>query len=164
MGAPIKATRFGSELTSRPALTHHATDMMFNGNGFSPKQPSRTLSYPSTTGGSRQTSSQLSPASKRSSGVPSEKTITSPRRSGQSQARSPSNSRSPTEEDAGAQTESDNRPTRASSISYRFNPKNLLGRFKSQTPDASGTADDDQIQRPVPRQRRRRPSSLVCQQ
>ena len=160
--APIKSTRFSSGLPSRPSLTHHATDMMFNDDGFLPNQASRTLSYPSPSGGSRKASSQLSPASKRSSGVPSEKTVTSYTRPGQAPAQPALESHSPIE-DMEVQPNQDSKPSRAPSTSNRFHPRNLLGRFKSQGPDTVSDVDDEAAARPGPRQRRPRPSSLIGQ-
>lgn len=162
MSPPIKSTRFGSGLPSRPSLTHHATDVMFNSDGFSPSQASRTLSYPSPSGGSRKASSQLSPASKRSSGVPSERTITSHTRLGQAPAQPPLESHSPIE-DVEVQPNQDSKPSRAPSTSNRFHPRNLLGRFKSQGQDTVPDVDDEAAVRPGSRQRRPRPSSLIGQ-
>lgn len=162
IGGPIKSTRFSSELPSRPSLTHHATDTMFHGAGFSPSQASRTLSYPSPSGGSRKASSQLSPASKRSSEVPSERTITSPTRPGQAPTQSPLDSHSLIE-DVEAQSNQDSKLSRTPSTSNRFHPRNILGRFKSQGQDTVPNIDDEAPVRPGSRQRRPRPSSLVGQ-
>ena len=67
MGGPVHTDRLsGATGNSRPPLTTHQTDLMFNGEGFALVQPSRTISYPSPRGSSRHTSARLSPISQRS--------------------------------------------------------------------------------------------------
>ena len=182
VGGSIKATRlFSGGTVVRPSLTTHTTAVMFNGEGYSPKQPSRTLSYPSPTACSRQPSGQLSPSSKRSSGVPSERTITSPNRSSPGRPRSPaSNPTAATTHDSEAQTVTDTKhmhssslrlhlprlsskqhPTRNQSVTSR-----LFGRSNSQTTNPILTNQDTTLPRPASRHKRPalpRPSSLYGQ-
>ena len=182
VGGSCKATRFfGNDTLIRPSLTTYATDMMFNGDGYSPKQPSRMLSYPSPTGSSRCASNQLSPSSKRSSGVPSERTITSPRRS------SPAHSRSPASlqftgldpQDAEVQTETDSKHRRNLSLRLRLprlssaNPtgnqsvtSRMFRRTNVQATNTLPATEGTNLPRPVSRDARTalpRPSSLYGQ-
>lgn len=74
MGGSVKATKFfGVDGPIRPPLKTHATDMMFNGEGYSPP---RTVSFPSPATSVRHHSGQRSPSSQRSSGMTSERTAT----------------------------------------------------------------------------------------
>ena len=121
MGASMKATQFfGSDMPARPALTTYRSDIMFNGEGFSPKRPSRGSSYPSPADSGQHASKHVSPSrsSKRSSGVPSERTVTSPRLSSPSHPRS-SSVLQPTTQDVDVQIKLNEKSHRASS-SLRF--------------------------------------------
>ena len=179
VGGSMKATRFfGSDMPARPALTTHATDVMFNGEGFSPKQPLRGLSYPSPTGSSRHVSNQLSPGSKRSSGVPSERTITSPRPSSPLHT-TPSSPLQTQINDKDAQTELRNKASRASSslrfrlprLSSTSNPaqtqsvtSRIFRRSNSQASNTLVTDEEASAQaKPSSRPRLPRPSSLYGQ-
>ena len=175
VGGSMKATRFfGSNTPARPALTTHATDVMFNNEGLSPKPPSRGLSYPSPTGTNRRISSQLSPSSKRSSGVPSERTVTSPRPSSPSQVRSSSPLQTKSN-DRDAQAELDSKISRNSS-SLRFRlprlsstsnstqsqsvTSRIFRRTNSQSSNNLETGEDVTARiRPLQRPRIPRPSS-----
>ena len=181
MGASMKATHFfGSDIPARPALTTSTTDFMFNGKGFSPKQPSQGLSYPSPKSSSRHASQHVSPSrsSKRSSGVPSERTVTSPRLSSPSHPNSPSELQSTTRE-VDAPTMLDDKPSRnSSSLRFRLprtsstssTPHNrsissrIFRRSSSRVSNAPVTEEPPSVQKkPLSRPRLPRPSSLYGQ-
>ncbi|KAL9124380.1 MAG: hypothetical protein Q9217_006282 [Psora testacea] len=182
IGRSVKATRFfGDDVPVRPSLTTHTTDLVLSGEGYPPKQPSRTLSYPSPTGSSRRASNQLASSNKRSSGVPSERTITSPTRSSPTQARSSASLQS-TERlsyDAAVQTERDGKHPRGSSLRFRLprmpstNPtgnqsvtSRIFRRSNHQTTNTLPRTQDANLPQPVSRPARPslpRPSSLYGQ-
>ena len=88
--SPFKARRFvDSNPPIRPVLATHVTDIMFNGEGFMPKDPLRNASYPSPSRLNRPYHGQTSPNSRRNSGAPNEKAITSLRQPSQSRVLSP---------------------------------------------------------------------------
>ena len=179
IGGSIKATRFfGKDAPVRPVLATHATDVIVRGDGYSQEQASRTSSYPSPTGSSRQAFNQFSPNSKRSSGVPSERTITSPRRTSPVQARSPASSRStaPVVQDAEAQTEAGGKHQRQSSLRFLLprlsstsntsGHQSVTSRIFGRSSNQASNAPETNTARPLSRHSRPsliRPSSLYGQ-
>ena len=83
LNGSFKAARFfGADYPVRPKLSTHVTDVVFNGDGYSPKRDSRTSSYPSPRSALQRSPtgpSSFSPASNRSSAVMTDKTVTPPR-------------------------------------------------------------------------------------
>ena len=124
---------------ARPALTTYPTDVLFNGDGFSPKEPSRGISYPAPTGASPRLQNNLSPNSQRSSDVPSERTVTSP----QSRPQTPLNLQ-PTVQDTNPPRDPEVKTSRNQS-SLRFR----LPRLPSSNPPPSTNTSQHQPSRSV---------------
>ncbi|KAL9101696.1 MAG: hypothetical protein Q9163_003082 [Psora crenata] len=182
IGGSIKAAQFfGNDELVRPSLSTHVTKTMFNGEGYSPKPLSRTFSYPSPTGTSRHFPNQLSSSSKRSSGVRSEKTVTSPPRSSPAQPRSPGSSQLASTVPYGAvvKTERGSKHYRSSSMRFRL-PRlssatasgnqsvtsRIFRRSNSQATNTPPTSQDISLPRPASGHKRPslpRPSSLYGQ-
>ncbi len=161
-GSKVKATRFfGADAAIRPTLQTHATDVIFQSDAFSTTQPSRSMSYQAPMSISQRASSQLSPSSKRSSGVASEKTVVmSPKQSSpRSQPPlSPQISRqsdASSTQDAGAQTDTDSKRLSSSSLRFRLprlssqantavNPNSVTSRlFRRSNSQSTNTPPQD---------------------
>ncbi|KAG8530929.1 uncharacterized protein KY384_004286 [Bacidia gigantensis] len=168
-----KAARFaGSSTPARPALSTHVTDMMFNGDGFKPKEPTRNMSYPSPTVFIGPIPTQHSPNSRRSSGVPSEKTVTSPRRQSPSHPRAQLSQQGNKEGLEDVRTVfSDNTPAALRSHgpeqaanSNQGSSQSVTSRFfrrhKSQASNAAYPAQEVALTRPPSSHRLSRPSSI----
>ena len=163
MSGSAKATRFlGADAPRRPALNTHVTDMMFNGDGFSPKQAARTVSYPSAPRSRDRSYAAPSPSSQRSSGVGSSKTVTSPRRTQPSPSKTRDSAPSPPQHFADMDQDFDNKPPRhTSSLRFRLpkrhaaldtNTQSVTSRIfkRNRAPAANGQEVEEDVQNARP--------------
>ena len=174
MNGSVKATRFfGSEVPRRPALNTHVTDMMFNGDGYSPKHASRNASYPAVAQVTERTPSAASPTSRRSSAIARDKITTSPRKAQSSAENQTFTNPSPTSLAIGNHPNVDTKSkSAASSLRFRLphrvassnNVQSVTSRIFKRNRPATVDEDPETQEAPLPqppsRPRLGRPSSM----